>query len=121
MLLQLDDADPESEDHTIEDLSHSPIDESHEDSDHHLSLNSINGFSSVGTLWFTGCVNGLEVQVLVDGGRTDNFFQPRLAKFLKLPIEPIPYFNVLVGNGHKMVAEGKITDMTVTIQGILLL
>ncbi|MCH80323.1 hypothetical protein A2U01_0001090 [Trifolium medium] len=40
-----------------------------------------------------------------------------MAKFLKLPIEPIPNFNVLVGNGQKITAEGKISDLTVFIQG----
>jgi hypothetical protein len=85
--------------------------------DHHLSLNAMNGCSSLGTLRFTGQVNGKDVQILVDDGSTDNFFQPRLAKFLKLPIEPVPNFNVLVGNGHKMVAEGKISYLTVSVQG----
>ncbi|GAU35592.1 hypothetical protein TSUD_295280 [Trifolium subterraneum] len=85
--------------------------------DHHLSLNAMNGCSSLGTLRLTGQVLGKDVHILVDGGSTDNFFQPRLAKFLKLPIEPISNFNVLVGNGHKMTAEGKITNLTVSVQG----
>ncbi|MCI44661.1 hypothetical protein A2U01_0065900, partial [Trifolium medium] len=65
----------------------------------------MNGFASVGTIRFQGYINGHPVQVLVDGGSTDNFLQPRVAKFLKLPIEPVSNFNVLVGNGNKIVAE----------------
>jgi hypothetical protein len=117
MLLQLGDADlVESEAEYVEPLS--PTIEQNSDSfNHHLSLNAMNGSLLLGTLRFTGQVLGKDVQVLVDGGSTNNFFQPRLAKFLKLPIEPISNFNVLVGNGHKMVAEGKISNLTVSVQG----
>nr|KYP39523.1 hypothetical protein KK1_039146 [Cajanus cajan] len=50
---------------------------------------------------FQGSINGLLVQVLLDSGSSDNFLQPRIAHSLKLPIEPIPQFQVLVGNGTK--------------------
>jgi hypothetical protein len=118
MLLQLGDADlVESEAEYVEPLSPT-IEQNYDSFNHnHLSLNAMNGSLSLGTLRFTGQVLGKDVQVLVDGGSTNNFFQPRLAKFLKLPIEPISNFNVLVGNGHKMVAEGKISDLTVSVQG----
>nr|KYP32740.1 Retrotransposable element Tf2 [Cajanus cajan] len=47
----------------------------------------------------------MKVHVLLDSGSSDNFLQPRLAHFLKLPIEPIPNFQVLVGNGIALVVE----------------
>ncbi|GAU44596.1 hypothetical protein TSUD_187860 [Trifolium subterraneum] len=43
--------------------------------------------------------------------------KPRIAKFLKLPVEPGPQFNVLVGNGEIMSAEGTIQKLPVEIQG----
>ncbi|PNX99071.1 retrotransposon-related protein, partial [Trifolium pratense] len=108
MLLQLDDVESvESDTDSGEQFSPS-IEQNSDSLDHHLSLNAMNGCSSLGTLRFTGQVLGKDVQILVDGGSTDNFFQPRLAKFLKLPIEPVSNFNVLVGNGHKMVAEATL-------------
>ncbi|MCH87619.1 hypothetical protein A2U01_0008493, partial [Trifolium medium] len=117
MLLQLDDVedldpDPDPINTTI-DILEPTVDQVN----HHLSLNAMDGFSSLGTLRFQGFVHGQPIQVLIDGGSTDNFFQPRLAKFLKLPVEPSPNFNVLVGNGNKLVAEGKVSELTVSIQG----
>nr|KYP53804.1 hypothetical protein KK1_024378 [Cajanus cajan] len=66
---------------------------------------------------FQGSIKGMRVQVLLDSGSSDNFLQHRIAQCLKLPIEPIPNFQVLVGNGNALVAEGLIRDLEVTIQG----
>ena len=55
-----------------------------EHTEHHLSLNALNGSTSVGTLRFQGQIGKISVQVLVDGRSSDNFIQPRIAKFLKL-------------------------------------
>ena len=52
----------------------------------------------------------------MDSGSLDNFLQPRIANCLKLSVEPIPHFNVLVGNGSAMVVEGLIKRLEVTIQ-----
>ncbi|MCH94634.1 transposon Ty3-I gag-pol polyprotein, partial [Trifolium medium] len=82
-----------------------PSDTPHSELDLHLSLNALNGSRKLGTLRFTGSIAGTPIQILVDGGSSDNFFQPRLAHFLQLPVEPAPGFNVLVGNGQSMVAE----------------
>ncbi|KAI5405361.1 hypothetical protein KIW84_052223 [Lathyrus oleraceus] len=56
--------------------------------EHHLSLNAMKGDSHMGMLRFSGLIENIKVQVLIDGGSSDNFLQPRIAKFLKLPIEP---------------------------------
>jgi hypothetical protein len=54
--------------------------------DHHLSLNAMKGTNNMGVLRFSGSIDHIKVQVLIDGGSSDNFLQPRIAKFLKLPI-----------------------------------
>lgn len=54
------------------------------------------------------------------GGSDDNFLQPRIAKFLKLPVLPIPSFKVLVGNGNALQVEGLINDLQVHIQNTML-
>ncbi|PNX78745.1 retrotransposon-related protein, partial [Trifolium pratense] len=85
--------------------------------EHHLSLNAMKGTSNMGVLRFTGSIEHLGVQVLIDGGSSDNFLQPRIAKILKLPIELGPQFNVLVGNGETMTAEGIVQKLPLDIQG----
>ncbi|GAU19157.1 hypothetical protein TSUD_79800 [Trifolium subterraneum] len=85
--------------------------------EHHLSFNALKGNSNMGVIRFAGSIGKLGVQILIDGGSSDNFLQPRVAKFLKLPVEPGPQFNVLVGNGEIMSAEGTIQKLPVEIQG----
>jgi len=71
--------------------------------EHHLSFNALRGSSIVGTMWFKGSINGTIIQVLLDSGSFDNFLQPQLASYLKLPIEPVLNFHVLVGNEHYLI------------------
>jgi len=77
-------------------------------SDPHLSLNALKGGFGVGTIRFEAFINQLPIRVLVDGGSSDNFIQPRIAKFLKLPVEPVSTFRVMVGNGTYLAVEGMI-------------
>jgi len=49
-------------------------------------------------------IDKLPMTVLIDGGSSDNFLQPRVAKFLKLPVEPATQFRVMVGNGNYLTA-----------------
>ncbi|XP_014517232.1 uncharacterized protein LOC106774700 [Vigna radiata var. radiata] len=85
--------------------------------EHHLSLNAMKGGMSVGTIRFLAYINQLPMHVLIDGGSSDNFLQPRIAKFLKLPVEPAKLFRVMVGNGNFMTAEGKIQQLNIQAQG----
>ncbi|KAI5443720.1 hypothetical protein KIW84_012394 [Lathyrus oleraceus] len=84
--------------------------------EHHLSLNSMKGANSLGTLRFLGKYGKLQVQILIDGESSDNFVQLRIAHFLKLLVEPAPCFKVLVENGQTMTAEGVVTQLRVVIQ-----
>jgi len=52
----------------------------------------------------------------VDGGSSDNFLQPRIAKFLKLPIEKAPLFKFMVEIGNYMT-EGMIEEVNIQVQG----
>ena len=88
---------------------------------HHLSLNAMKGFHGVGTIRFTGNIGNIRVQIMVDGDNSESFLQPRIAMFLKLPIEPEPHFRVLVGNGQIMETEGWVKQLAVDIQGQKLL
>lgn len=84
---------------------------------HHLSLNALKGVLGVGTIRFLAHINNLPVRVLVDGCSSDNFLQPRVAKFLKLPIKPAPLFKVMVGNGNYMTTVGMIRELSIQAQG----
>ncbi|KAF7824324.1 Transposon Ty3-I Gag-Pol polyprotein [Senna tora] len=82
---------------------------------HHLSLNVCE--HAVGTIRFTGKIHGVDVQVLLDGGSFDNFIQPRLVRTLKLAVEPISPFKVLVGNGHVLTDFSVVKSIPMLIQG----
>jgi hypothetical protein len=115
MMLQLTGGEDEKldPDPTIED----PIVQIEEEIQHHLSLNAMKGQSGMGIIRFTGQIGNIEVQVLVDGGSSDTYLQPRIAQFLKLPIEPTPKFQVLVGNGESLTVEGIVRQLHIQVQG----
>lgn len=78
--------------------------------EHHLSINALKGSNSLGTLRFHGSIHGLKLHILLDSGSSNNFLQPRLAQFLKLPVKPVPEFQMLVGNGNSLSTEGYIIN-----------
>lgn len=83
-------------------------DEIEEYEDHHLSFNALKGGRGVGTIRFIAFIENLPVTVLIDGGSSDNVLQPRVAKFLKLPVEPATQIRVMVGKGNYMYVEGLV-------------
>jgi hypothetical protein len=91
--------------------------EESEEVQHHLSLNAMKGNSGMGTIRFTGTIGNIPVQVLVDGGSSDTYLQPRIAQFLKVPIEATPSFQVLVGNGQSLTVEGMVRKLHLQVQG----
>nr|KYP49650.1 hypothetical protein KK1_028622 [Cajanus cajan] len=113
MILQVDD-DPSIIEAETQDSAAAAI---IPDQEHHLSFNALKGNSGLGTIRFTGQLKGHPVKILLDSGSSDNFLQPRVAQFLKLPIQPAEQFKVMVGNGHSMTAEGVISDLVVDVQG----
>ena len=88
--------------------------------DHHLSYHALKGTTARGTIRFTGYINGIETQILLNGGNSDNFIQPRLVKFLKLTAHPAPPFQVVVRNGEQLACEGQVHNIPIHIQGYCL-
>lgn len=82
-----------------------------------ISYHALTGGISPSTLRFTGQFNGTPVQVLVDGGSTHNFIQPRAAKHLQLPIESVPIFSVMVGSGQRVPSNAVARQTNLVIQG----
>ncbi|XP_070052255.1 uncharacterized protein [Nicotiana tomentosiformis] len=82
-----------------------------------ISFHALAGGHAPNTLRFAGHVNGSPVQVLVDGGSTENFIQTRIATFLQLTIESIPSFYVMVGSGQRLRYDAIVRQIPLTIQG----
>lgn len=55
------------------------------------------------------------MQILLDGGRDDNFLQPRIAKFLHLEVQPTNPIKAMVSNGTTLQVEGCIDKLEVDI------
>ncbi|GJX70825.1 transposon ty3-I gag-pol polyprotein [Tanacetum coccineum] len=91
-----------------------------ENQEPHLSLNVYHGSNGVATIRLSGSINGTQVQVLLDGGSSDNFIQPRVAKHVGLPIEPSKTFRVMVGSGTFLQVEGLITSIPLHVQNELI-
>nr|GEY45732.1 hypothetical protein [Tanacetum cinerariifolium] len=85
-----------------------------------LSLNAYHGSNGVATIRLSGSINGTKVQVLLDGGSSDNFIQPRVAKHVSLLIEPSKTFRVMVGSGTFLQVEGLITSIPLYVQNELI-
>ncbi|OMO81582.1 Aspartic peptidase [Corchorus olitorius] len=86
-------------------------------SDFQVSLHGLYGHSSLNTLKLVGEIAGYQFSILVDSGSTHNLIQPRLARFLQLPIQPAPPFAVTVGNGETLHCLGQVTDLRMGLQG----
>jgi len=82
---------------------------------HHLLYNALKGSTRLGTMRFHGSINGLTVQILLNIGNSDNFLHPRIAQHLKLLVEPISSFLVLVGNGNALRVEGLVNAISVLV------
>ena len=65
-----------------------------ENHDHHLSYHALKGTSARGTIRFTGFINGTEIQVLLDGGSSDNFHYNKFVFWQALKMLP------LIGNRY---------------------
>ncbi|PHT59376.1 hypothetical protein CQW23_01739 [Capsicum baccatum] len=82
-----------------------------------ISSQALTGSSHPTALHFTGHIKGLSAQILLDGGSTNNFIHPRVAKALKLTIDSSPEFSVFVGNGNRLPCLGVIRNLSIIIQG----
>lgn len=69
------------------------------------------------TIRFVGVIDGTQVQILLDGGSSDSFIHPQVAKHLSLPIEPARNVRVMVGDGNAMQGEGRVRRVKVQVQG----
>lgn len=74
------------------------------------------GVPSTDTFRLYGLINHARMTILVDSGSTHNFVQPRVAKFLNLPVQDTLPLHVMVGNGSILDCQQIFPDATVLIQ-----
>ncbi|KAA3452986.1 Transposon Ty3-G Gag-Pol polyprotein [Gossypium australe] len=82
-----------------------------------LSLHALQGLQSHHTMLFLALIDNTEVVVLVDSGSTHNFLDYKMAKRLKLPIEPCCPLKVMVANGVQLPTQGCCTAVPWEAQG----
>lgn len=89
---------------------------------HHssISYHAMAGGNTVSTLRFTGYIQHSPMQVMLDNESTHNFIQNSVANFLRLAVEPIPPFSVMVGSGQCLQCAGLVRQVPLSIQGCLL-
>lgn len=114
MMLQVEEEDPVEQDTDPPDAQDKP--EAETQQEHHLSLNAMKGGCGIGTIRFSGRIGNTPIQILLDGGSSESFLQPRIAHFLKLPVAPKPSFRVLIGNGQTMQTEGWVEQLNISVQ-----
>ncbi|VFQ64159.1 unnamed protein product [Cuscuta campestris] len=69
------------------------------------------------SLKMAGSINGMAVQVLLDGGSTHNFLHPAVAERLALVLHPTPAFRVYVGNGDSLRCAYSCPQTPLSLQG----
>lgn len=116
MLLELHDDTEYLNSSSSEDITNTT--ESEEVTEHHLSFNAFHGATGMGVIRFKGYIGPICVSILLDGGSSDNFIQPRIVKCLNLNVEPTKECKVLVGNGQNMQTEGVVKKLPLKIHGI---
>ncbi|CAM8999668.1 unnamed protein product [Rhodiola kirilowii] len=84
-----------------------------------ITFHALQGRTAPSTLRFHAVSYGQPMLVLVDSGSTHNFVQTRVARFLKLAIEPATHLSVTVGNGDEMKCEGVCREVPISINNTL--
>jgi len=83
----------------------------------HISLHALAGVPASDTFRLYGLINSARVTILVDSSSTHNFVQPRVAKFLSLPVKETTTLRVMVGNGSVLQCHQSCSDTQVLMQG----
>lgn len=83
-----------------------------------LSLNSLVGLSSPKTIKIKGEIRGREIVVLIDGGATHNFILKEVVKELKISIETLDAYGIVLGTRGIVRAAGVCKEVNLTIANL---
>ncbi|XP_074352895.1 uncharacterized protein LOC141692051 [Apium graveolens] len=88
------------------------------DQDHaEISFHAISGSFLPQTLRLPGKLNNKNVVLLIDGGSTHNFIEQSVVERLGLLVDTTAKLEVVVANREKLSCVGRVTGLTILIQG----
>lgn len=114
MLLVFDD-EREDEDQRVEEAEHTEFGFDMAETIE-LSLNSVVGLTSPGTMKLRGLIKGREVNVLIDCGATHNFIGVNMVEDLQLPMVTTNSYGVVMGTGVAVKGKGICRSVVLTLQ-----
>ena len=83
-----------------------------------LSLNSVVGLTTPGTMKIKGTIGSKEVIILVDSGATHNFLSLELVQQLALPLTTTTSYGVMMGTGISVKGKGICRGVCISMQGL---
>ncbi|RVW33015.1 Retrovirus-related Pol polyprotein from transposon 17.6, partial [Vitis vinifera] len=83
-----------------------------------LSLNSVVGLTTSGTMKIKGTIGSKEVIILVDSGATHNFLSLELVQQLALPLTTTTSYGVMMGTGISVKGKGICRGVCILMQGL---
>ena len=83
-----------------------------------LSLNSVVGLTTSGTMNIKGTIRSKEVIILVDSGATHNLLSLELVQQLALPLTTTTNYGVMMGTGISVKGKGICRGVCISIQGL---
>ena len=83
-----------------------------------LSLNSVVGLTTSGTMKIKGTIRSKEVIILVDSGATHNFLSLELVQQLALPLTTTTSYEVMMGTEISVKGKGICRGVCISMQGL---
>ena len=83
-----------------------------------LSLNSMVGLTTPGTMKIKETIGSKEVIILVDSGATHNFLSLELVQQLALPLTTTTSYEVMMGTGISVKGKGICRGVCISMQGL---
>ncbi|RVX15868.1 Retrovirus-related Pol polyprotein from transposon 297 [Vitis vinifera] len=83
-----------------------------------LSLNSVVGLTTPGTMKIKGTIRSKEVIILVDSGATHNFLSLELVQQLALPLTTTTSYGVMMGTRISVKGKGICRGVCISMQGL---
>lgn len=80
-----------------------------------INLNSLTGQHTPRTLRLTRYIQNRHIKILIDGGSTHNFIQPKIVKHPNLPVKSSNVFKVMVDNEKHLECSGVVNNLVVAI------
>jgi Reverse transcriptase (RNA-dependent DNA polymerase)/Retroviral aspartyl protease len=114
-LLYLEDVEEDSGDSD----NQNPVLIEPESTEPEISLNALLGRYGAKSMRMVGHIQSQPVQVLIDGGSTNNFISRQAAQFLNLTFAPTQLFRVRVGNGEALQCTAYCQAVSLYIQSHL--